>query len=220
MIEQFAQLLADRIRAGLPGMLAHARMAPLTRPVREFQPEDYPEARIGSVLLLVYPIRNGLYLALIKRPDYEGVHSGQISFPGGKWEPGDADYYATALRETEEEIGVPAASIQFIGNLSKVYIPPSNFFVHPFIACASETPVFNPDVREVQEVIHFPIQVLMQDAAKSTMRIQRGDLDFEVPCYVFESYQIWGATAIMLSELELLLQEDTSLFFSHENLLH
>lgn len=207
MIEQFAHNLAACIRAGLPGTIAHSRMAPVTRPVQEFIPSAYPDARIGCVLILLFPVEDALHVALIKRPDYDGVHSGQISFPGGKLEAGDASFYDAALRETEEEIGVRRNTIIYIGDLSKVYIPPSNFFVHPFVAYSNHTPVFNRDIREVQEIIQMPLHILQNPHNKSHMHVQRGELDFEVPCYVFESHRIWGATAIMLSELELLLAQ-------------
>ena len=207
MIELFARNLTERIRSGLPGIAAHSRMAPVTRPIKAFLPEEYPNARIGCVLILVFPAPDGIQVALIKRPDYDGVHSGQISFPGGKLEAGDASFYAAALRETEEEIGVPRTLINYIGDLSKVYIPPSNFFVHPFVGYTTEVPAFHPDLREVQQVIQMPVDILQHPDCKTTMRIQRGELDFEVPCYSFQTHRIWGATAIMLSELELLLAD-------------
>ncbi len=206
LILELAQRLEQRIASGLPGPIAHIRMAPLTRPVKVFEPEAYPDAKVGCVLALLYPKADTICLALIRRPEYPGVHSGQISFPGGKMEKDDDDHYSAALRETHEEIGVDKQHIHLIGALSHVYIPPSNFFVHPFLAYAHTQPEFQRDVHEVEEVLEMPISLLLEQQSKSTMEIHRQDMHFEVPCYVFGTHRIWGATAIILSELEMLLE--------------
>lgn len=207
MIERFAAVLAERIREGLPGVEAHARMAPPSRTIRNFVPQDFPDGRIGCVMLLLFPYQDHVGIVLIQRPDYDGVHGGQVSFPGGKMEAGDADAYAAALRETEEETGVPAQNIAFIGKLSDVYIPPSNFFVHPFVGYVTEPPVFHPDPHEVASIIVMPLSTLLKDTAHSSMQILRPNLSFETPCYLYGEHRIWGATAIILSELEVIVRE-------------
>jgi 8-oxo-dGTP pyrophosphatase MutT (NUDIX family) len=207
MIKDFSDRLYQLLMLGLPGAEAQKHMAPVNRLIQQFELKDFPNAKIGSVMILLYPKETSVHMALIKRPDYEGVHSGQISFPGGKAEPGDADEQYTALRETEEEIGVKAASIEVIGRLSNVYIPPSNFFVFPFIGYTLETPVFAPDTNEVVYVIETPVAVLLDDSNKSVISIQRPDFKQDVPCYIIEGHTVWGATAIILSELEWLLRK-------------
>lgn len=207
LIDPFAAILAERIREGLPGAEAHARMAPPLRTIKTFVSVDYPDARIGCVMLLLFPSQGHVYITLIQRPDYDGVHGGQISFPGGKMEHGDADAYAAALRETEEETGVPKSSISFIGKLSDVYIPPSNFFVHPFVGFVREEPDFKPDPHEVAKIIRMPLIALLKDEARSTMQIVRPEARFETPCYLYEEHRIWGATAIILSELGALIKD-------------
>jgi 8-oxo-dGTP pyrophosphatase MutT (NUDIX family) len=206
MMLTLAEQLGAAIHAGLPGAVAHQRMAPVTRKVAPVDAQDYPTARKAAVLILISPLDDKPVITLIERPAYEGVHSGQVSFPGGKIEPDDASMLAAALRETQEEIGIESTHIHLIGQLSNVYIPPSNFFVFPFLAYMSTTPVYQPDPHEVSRVFTMPIEHLLDQSAKGFVPIIRPEITFEAPCYIFEDYRIWGATAIMLSELEWLLQ--------------
>ncbi len=206
MIEQFIQRLNDRITAGLPGMIAHRRMAPPARPLVSFDEHDYPAAKKGSVLILFYPFKETICMALIKRQSYDGVHSGQVAFPGGKIEKDETAEQA-ALRETKEEIGVDENKITIFNRLSNVYIPPSNFFVFPFLGYAKQRPDFHPDQHEVEYIIESPVDVLMDDSIKGIMDIQRGDQIMKAPYYEIMQHKVWGATAIILSELEFLLTE-------------
>jgi len=207
MIKAFVQSITQLLNEPLPGAAAHQIMAPVARQVKAFDITDYPDARIGCVMLLFYPKGAHIYLALIKRPDYDGVHGGQISFPGGGIEQGDEDEVFTALRETQEEIGVKANLIKVLGQLSNVYIPPSNFFVFPFIGYTEHQPEFVLNDVEVTSIIEMPISILLQEEHKSTISINRKEITFEAPCYIFEGHAIWGATAIILSELEWLLRK-------------
>ena len=207
MIKGFSHRLYQLLTIELPGVVAHRVMAPVTRPLKAFDLTDYPDAKVAAVMILLYPKQDTVYLALIKRPDYGGVHSGQVSFPGGKSEDSDTDYQFTALRETEEEIGVKASLIQVIGQLSNVYIPPSNFFVFPFVGLLDHSPQFLPDVNEVEYIIEVPVNLLLDPAIKSTVKINRPEVSFDAPCYLINGHTVWGATAIILSEFEFLLKQ-------------
>lgn len=205
MIDAFVKKLKLRLQHGLPGIQAQQKMAPSVRLIKEFEEDEYPDAKKASVLVLFYPYKNEIYTVLMKRPDYAGVHSGQISFPGGKIESTDADAAAAALRETEEELGVHQSYITLIGNLSPVYIPPSNFFVYPFAAYVLQRPDFKPDEKEVAEIVETPVSIFSDVSIKGKQEIVRGDITFTAPYYKIGEYKVWGATAIILSELEEML---------------
>ncbi len=207
MIETFTNNLSEQIRSGLPGLDAHKIMAPVTRPIRNFEEKDFPLAKKGAVLILFYPVEDEIFMVLIKRPSYDGVHGGQVSFPGGKVEQMDTDSANTALRETEEEVGVRSSDIKIFGQLSNIYIPPSNFFVYPYLGFVKEKPIFFPDNKEVEYIIETPVNILMDQTIKSTIKINRNDINFEAPCYIINKHRVWGATAIILSELEVLMRD-------------
>jgi mutator protein MutT len=206
MIEQFVSRLNDRILSGLPGILAHRIMSPSTRPLIHFDENDYPKAKKGSVLVLFFPQDDSINMVFIKRPSYDGVHSGQVAFPGGKIEEGESPEQA-ALRETKEEIGVPENKIILFNHLSNLYIPPSNFFVFPFLGYMAQRPEFIPDKNEVEYVIETPVEILLDPSIKGVMEIKRMDEIIKAPYYLIQGQQVWGATAIILSELEFLLTE-------------
>ncbi len=162
--------------------------------------------RHAAVLMLCYPKNGVAYLALILRPTYEGTHSGQVALPGGKVESFDIDYKAAALRETEEEIGVTLQSVTVLKPLTKVYVPPSNFWVHPFLGMTTTTPHFKLQEEEVAEIIEVPLAELLDDTYTTTQNISTSYAsDIEVPCFKLKGYTVWGATAMMLSELKTLL---------------
>ncbi|MFN0275605.1 MAG: NUDIX hydrolase [Chitinophagales bacterium] len=205
MIEVFAERLKQKILDGLPGIHAQQKMAPTGRHIKSFEEEEFPEAKKASVLILFYPFGNEIFTVLMKRPDYEGVHSGQVSFPGGKIEDFDRDAAAAALREAEEELGIQKQTVQLIGKLSNVYIPPSNFFVFPFAGYTLQRPDFNIDVNEVVEIVETPVSLFSDQSIKGEQEIVRGEVKFKAPFYRIGEHKIWGATAIILSELEMML---------------
>ncbi len=205
-MQQFVNAIQQDLLAPLPGRAAQYQMAP--RPRAGSLPYDQaPEnARRSGVLILFYPGQNELgeekiYLPLILRPTYEGVHSGQIAFPGGGWEEGDQDLIATALRETDEEIGVVATAIQVLGQLSPLYVFASNHLVYPTVAWMDHKPTFRPDPHEVAMVIEMPLHELLNPANLRLEQWQLRDRTAEVPFYYIQQQTIWGATAMMLSEL-------------------
>lgn len=164
---------------------------------------DHSDAKQSGVLILLYPgqLQETYRFALIRRPEYEGVHSGQVSLPGGRYEPSDRDLSDTALRETEEEIGVIASSVELLGALSELYIPPSNFMVHPFVGWTDRRPVFIPDHQEVEEVIEADLTDLMDDRKIKKRKIPlRNGLVILAPCFELGGSVVWGATAMILSE--------------------
>ncbi len=180
-------------------LAAQLRMAPQPRPFRR---ADAP--KLASVLVLLYPVGGALHFVLIRRTEYEGVHSGQISLPGGKREDGET-FEQTALRETYEEIGVQDP-VEILGALTPLYVPPSDFEIHPFVGYLPERPVWSPDPNEVAEVIEAPLQLLLDPQIKGVEDWIRYGMPFTVAFYRIGLHKVWGATAIMLSELEARLQ--------------
>ena len=162
-----------------------------------------PLARKSAVLILLFPDHGKLKTVLIKRSEYDGVHSGQISFPGGKFENTDSTFEETALRETNEEIGVEPYNIEIIGQLTDFYIPPSNFLVKVFVGYSSKKPEYIPDRKEVQSIVEVDIDEFFDInniAEKEFYSTSRKTAVF-APCYLVNGLEIWGATAMILSEL-------------------
>lgn len=163
--------------------------------------------RKSSVLILVYPSKDQIpKIALLQRPQNLDFHPGQICFPGGKYQTTDRTNLHVALRETNEEIGIPINKIKFVKKLSKIYIPPSKFKVHPFLAYMNETPNFIIDKDEVDFVIEFPVSLLFYDNSKKKIRI-KNDSDEFINCYKYGDKIIWGATAMILYEFEFLIKK-------------
>ena len=141
-IEHFARTLKHRLGLPLPGLEGQLRMAHAGRRLSMTNFQVPVDARLGAVLALFYEEDFGLKMPLILRPSGSAVHSGQVSFPGGKFEESDEGLEATALREAEEEIHVPREDVEVLGRLTDLYIPPSNFLVHPFVGISSRRPDF------------------------------------------------------------------------------
>ena len=183
---------------------AHAKMAPLER-ISFLKEENYIDKnpRHAAVLMLFYPKNNVTHLALIVRNTYPGVHSSQIGFPGGKVEETDLNLEETALRETHEEVGVHPEKVKIIKPFSKIYIPPSNFLVSPFMGISHHELSFIPDFDEVKRVLEFPLTNFLDDNSitKVTMSTSYAK-DIEMPAFMVDKYIVWGATAMMMSELK------------------
>ena len=183
---------------------AHAKMAPLER-ISYLNEENYMDKnpRKAAVLMLFYPKNSVTHLALIVRNSYPGVHSSQIGFPGGKVEEYDADLEETALRETHEEVGVHPDKIQIIKPFSEIYIPPSNFLVAPFMGISNEELTFIPDLDEVKRVLEFSIVDFLDDNSITKVKMSTSyATDIEFPAFMVDKYVVWGATAMMMSELK------------------
>ncbi|MDX1332133.1 MAG: CoA pyrophosphatase [Robiginitalea sp.] len=193
----------------LPGETAHLEMAPEMR-ITELKalsqkPSDY---RRAGVMALFYPGPDALArLLFILRNAYPGVHSSQVGFPGGQQEGGDQDLLQTALRETEEEVGVPTDLILPIRPLSRIYIPPSKFEVSPFMGICQQTPQFRKQDSEVAELIEVPLADILCDSCLETRRMTTSyATDIEVPAFRLQGHIVWGATAMMLNEIKSLLR--------------
>lgn len=173
----------------------------LPRPRR--RPADLPgTGRYAAVLVLLYEKANQWWVVLTRRRDDLRKHAGQISLPGGSQDPGES-LVETALRETEEEIGVGPKQIDLLGQLNPVYIPPSDFTVTPFVGTSQGRPDFQRQVEEVAEILETPLDLLLDERsfANGSVKHGVGDRTIEAPHFVFGSHQIWGATALILSEL-------------------
>ncbi len=165
-------------------------------------------ARQAGVLALCYPdTEERARLLLILRPTYAGVHSGQVAFPGGSREAGDSDLLATALREAREEVGLPPSQVSPLRALTPLYIPPSNFEVSPYLGVTDRPQVFRRQPSEVASLIEVPLELLLDARSITTRRLSTSYArDIEVPAFLLEGHVVWGATAMMLNELRLLLQ--------------
>jgi len=194
----------------LPGEASHHKMAPIER-LEELTKESLKKnkAKRAAVMALFYPNRDGeTHLALILRKTYKGVHSAQVGFPGGKQEPSDISAEHTALRETQEEIGVLQQDIIVLKKLTQIYIPPSNFFVEPFMGVCETTPQFILQETEVEALIEVKISDFLDDNIYCTRRLSTSyATDIEVPAYILNTHVVWGATAMMLSEVRELLKQ-------------
>lgn len=207
MFESFINSVKTRLEQPLPGIPAQFRLA---RPSRTMPVNTPPDARIACVLVLFYPVDNIPHIVLIERQSSSNSndrHAGQISFPGGKSEKSDMSLAATALREAEEEIGVATPSVAVIGRLTELYIPVSNFLVHPFVGYTTVSPEFVLQKEEVNSVLEVPVSLLLDESTRITrdIRIHDGMILKEVPCFEIQGRIVWGATAMMLSELLAIL---------------
>ncbi len=177
-------------------------MAPSPRAIVPWPQFEAPP-RQASVLILAFPVADsGLHLVLTRRSEALRGHSGQISFPGGRRDPQDTSHVATALRETCEELGVCGSAMSVLGTLPDLYIPPTHYNVAPVVAAMGETPHFLPNADEVAEVLTLPIAQLLNPALKHSETRQFGGAQWHVPYYAVSGHKVWGATAMMLSELE------------------
>ena len=199
--------LREALRGPLPGHDGFLAKAGYKRAELEASLRNDQQPRESAVLIMIHPVDGVLHTLLMLRPEYNGVHGGQVSFPGGRREPVDTDLWATAMREFGEETGIALGRVERIGELSKVYIPPSRSLVSPFLAFAEELGPAAPDPREVAELIHAPLNGLLQDDAVKHREqyIHIAGRSTTVPYFDLQGHVVWGATAMMLWELRELL---------------
>ncbi|MET2985258.1 NUDIX hydrolase [Aureibaculum conchae] len=191
----------------LGGQESQFKMAPELR--KQFSLKDIKDKnpRESAVLALFYPDSNySTRVLMTERSNYKGVHSAQISFPGGKKDKNDRGLIYTALRETEEEVGVDKDNVTVIRELSKTYIPPSNFWVYPFVGYTDKTPYFIKNY-EVESIIEVLVSDLIDDNSLSTKNLTTSYMkNIDVPCFKLNGYIVWGATAMILSEIKDLVK--------------
>lgn len=195
----------------LPGEISHVKMAP------EFRLEEIQKAKLerenpkkAGVMALFYPdSQNSTHLLLILRKSHpKDIHSNQIGFPGGKAENQDVDLMATALRETWEEVGVSPENIEVIRGFSEIYIPPSNFEVKPYLGLCRKTVPFFAQASEVAALVQVPLTALLDDANLFSKNLTTSYAqNVVVPAFKLNGHTVWGATAMMLNEIRMLLRE-------------
>jgi 8-oxo-dGTP pyrophosphatase MutT (NUDIX family) len=205
-MEDLKKILAYELKRPLPGIEAQLKMAPgMRRPETDTLP-----LRNGGVLILLYPHHGQVFTVFIKRTEYDGVHSGQVSFPGGIYEEEDGSLMNTALREAMEETGLEISEVTVIGNLTSLHIPVSNIQVQAYVGIAKNRPVFRHDPVEVQYLIEESLDELLNSSnQKSRMMVILGN-EVSVPYYDLRGNQVWGATAMILSEFLELVRRGTS----------
>lgn len=204
----FGRDLLDKIKkAKLAGENAHSIYSPPYRDILSEQDILKNNPKLAAVNILLYLKNNAWYFPLIVRSKNErDRHSGQISFPGGKKEEFDQNFMQTAKRETSEEVGIQPHYIRIIRELSSIYIPPSNFYVHAFVSYTKKNPEFFLQETEAVDLIEFPIESLLNLSEKPEMKILNSSRGVEVPVIDFNGHLIWGATSMILSEFSLLLK--------------
>lgn len=194
----------------LLGNFAHQKMLPKDR-IKDLEllKTNIENAKKAAVLILFVPKNDEAHFIIIKRNSYNGVHSAQIAFPGGKPEISDENLEDTAKRETWEEIGFEIQNINIINCLSDVYIQPSDFLVTPFLAYSLENSNYLLDPKEVVQLFEIPVKHLLDDSFETIYNIQTSysNQKIEVPAFLFENEIVWGATAMMLAEVKAILQE-------------
>lgn len=208
--DEFLKSISKIKNIPLPAEASQFKMSPPFRmELLKQQKEAMKTAKKAGVLAMFYPdINHETYLILILRKTYNGVHSAQVGFPGGKLENQDKSLQEAAVRETYEEIGVPIKHIEVLCELTEMYIPPSNFYVKPFLGISKITPKFVKQEDEVETLIEVPLKHFIDDNILVTKTVSTSyKVDVEVPAFKLNGHIVWGATAMMLSEIKDLLKE-------------
>lgn len=205
LLEKIKQALAQP----LPGEEAHVQIMSYNRAVADDARKMDPPPRESAVMMLLFMKSNTLHTLFIQRQDYDGAHSGQISFPGGKIEEHDEDLLDAALRETEEEIGLGAEHIEVLGSLSDIYIPPSHFLVKPYVGWVETMIDLTPDPVEVKEILTEPVENLFSvtQLKQKKIFIPKFERVLTVPYFDVQGRPLWGATAMMVYELKYAIQK-------------
>jgi 8-oxo-dGTP pyrophosphatase MutT (NUDIX family) len=205
-LSDLATHLKERLQLPLPGSEAHEPMR--ATPVGELRPkfEHKIPPKPGSVMILLYEESGQIKFPLTKRHDYNGTHAGQVSLPGGKTEPGE-DFIQTALRECEEEIGVSSNEVKVIGRLSNFFVIPSNFMITPVIGFVEFKPRYIPQESEVVKIIEGNlVELIREDAIQLKEILAAKTYRLMAPHFLIENEIVWGATAMMLNELRVIVQ--------------
>ncbi|RKS53352.1 8-oxo-dGTP pyrophosphatase MutT (NUDIX family) [Gillisia mitskevichiae] len=207
---EFTYKISNLKNLELPGVEAQHKLAPLLR-IKELADIDIKanKPNKAGVMALFYPNRKEITnLVLILRKTYKGVHSNQVGFPGGRVENFDKNLKYTALRETEEEVGIPQAEVRVVKKLTKLYIPPSNFWVHPYVGLIDRTPELIPQESEVEKILEIDLEDFMDDRNLVSQELSTSYAEnIQVPAFSLNGHIVWGATAMMLSELKDLLKQ-------------
>ena len=191
----------------LPGQQAQQVMAARPASGARWKAQPNAQTREGSVLICLYQRGRDWFFPLIQRPEYGGTHSGQVALPGGRREAIDTDLRDTALRETREEIGLPEAELEIVGQLSSLFVFASNFMVHPYVGiCKGEAPQFVLEEREVAEVLETAVEEFLQVPIEEKTLHVRG-YEILAPHFPLHQRPVWGATAMILNEFRVLMEK-------------
>lgn len=200
-MKEFADKLKAEIEKGLSGTEVQWALASSDRLIKNFPRVPRKDSADAAVLILLYPVDGIIYTVFIQRPEYNGVHGGQISFPGGKKEPSDSDLLQTAVREASEETGINPSDLKIIGNLTPLFIPVSNVVVTPFVGWSEKKPSFVPDDAEVVFIIEADIRPFLDYSIIKAKPFEiRGEM-IDIKYFDYKGNVIWGATAMILQEL-------------------
>ena len=206
--DEFATQLVKIKKLDLPGEEVQFKMAPIAR-LGDLKRKSvsFENVKKAGVMALFYPsVEFDTKLILTLRKRYKGVHSAQVSLPGGKIEARDRSFEDAALRETEEEVGVPRERVTIVKQLTELYIPPSNFYVQPFLGITHQTPKFTVHEREVEALIEVSLTDFMDNSCITTQTLTTSyATDLVVPAFLLNDHIVWGATAMILSEIRELL---------------
>lgn len=204
---RFNEELDRALNAPLPGQEAQAELAPLGRGQTDLKKLDQNGVKKAAVLALFMPLDGKTHLILTERTRYPGVHSGQISFPGGAREPEDHDFKHTALREAHEEVGIDPARVAVKGTVTPLYIPPSNFLVYPYIGTVEFTPQLTREEKEVEQIHSLPWNAFLHPEARKKVPVESRGFHLKAPAFVVSDLVVWGATAMIISEITALFRK-------------
>lgn len=208
----FAERVSRAIGTGLPGTEVQWEMASSDRMIQNYPRQKNSGSKIAAVLILLYPVNGRVHTVFIQRPVYSGIHSGQISFPGGKVEKADSSIIATALRETAEETGVGPDSVTILGTLTPLYIYVSDTEVTPVVGWCDEQPRFTIDAVEVVHIIEADMTSLADKSIIREKSFTIRDTEINVKHFDYNGAVIWGATAMILHELITIMERESAGF--------
>jgi 8-oxo-dGTP pyrophosphatase MutT (NUDIX family) len=200
--QKLVDFFEQKMKEPLPGKSAHQIMEPPHRNKEVEKNPDFDNYRKSAVLIILWIDQGCLMTTFILRPEYDGFHSNQIAFPGGKREKSDQSFIHTALREANEEVGINSETVKVVGTLTPLFIPPSRFMVYPVIGITKNKPDFKTDPHEVETLLVADISTFLntENIIKQQFKIRNSIIN-DIPCYKMGNYLIWGATAMILSEL-------------------
>ena len=205
-MHNFPTILKTELTKGLPGTDIQWQMASSDRYVKNFPRIPGKDARDAAVLIMLYPEKGSIHTIFMQRPDYDGVHGGQISFPGGKKELADRDIVQTALREAQEETGILPEEVNVIGILTPLFIPVSNMVVTPVLGWINKKPLFRFQPEEVEFLIDADLKLLLEPSMVKTKPFEIRGEQLDIKYFDYENNTIWGATAMILHELLVILR--------------